>query len=67
MTAKPFILPDGSEFISTGETLPQLIRRLAEPEEIATSICFLLSDDGKFVTKAMWDIDGGFMESNFTA
>lgn len=67
MTAKPFIFEDGSEFISNGDTLPQLIRRMAEPEEIASSICYLLSDEGKFVTKAIWDVDGGFMEANFTA
>lgn len=66
MTAKPFFLPDGSEFVSSGETLPQLFHRMAEPEEIASSICFLLGDDSRFVTKAIWDIDGGFMESSFT-
>ncbi|KAF2439774.1 NAD(P)-binding protein [Karstenula rhodostoma CBS 690.94] len=67
MTAKPFVLPDGGQFNASGDTLPQLIRRMAEPEEIASSICYLLSDEGKFVTKAIWYIDGGFMESNFTA
>lgn len=66
MTAKPFFLPDGSEFVSSGEILPQLFRRMAEPEEIASSISFLLGDDSRFVTKAIWDIDGGFMESSFT-
>ncbi|KAF2631210.1 NAD(P)-binding protein [Macroventuria anomochaeta] len=46
MLAKPFIQPDGSKFISSGEMLPQLFRRLAEPEEIISAICYFLSDDG---------------------
>lgn len=53
--------------MSGGEVVPQLFRRLAEPEEIASVICYLLSEDAKFVTKAAWDFDGGFMESNYTA
>ena len=41
-------------------TLPTSIQaRLAEPEEIAAAICFLLSDDASFFTAAMLVADGG--------
>lgn len=66
MQSVPFELPDGGTFVSSGETMPQLFRRFAEPEEIAATICFLLGDETKFVTKAEWYIDGGWMESSFT-
>jgi NAD(P)-dependent dehydrogenase (short-subunit alcohol dehydrogenase family) len=33
--------------------------RLAEPEEIATAVCFLLSDEASFFTAAMLVADGG--------
>ncbi|MGN6721126.1 MAG: SDR family NAD(P)-dependent oxidoreductase [Marmoricola sp.] len=34
--------------------------RLGKPEEIATVVRFLLSDDASFVTGAYWKIDGGY-------
>lgn len=66
MTTTPFELPDGSAFIASEKTLPQLLRRFAEPAEIAASIGFLLGEESKFVTKAEWHIDGGFMEGSYT-
>jgi NAD(P)-dependent dehydrogenase (short-subunit alcohol dehydrogenase family) len=33
--------------------------RIAEPEEIATVVCFLLSDDASFMTAALVPVDGG--------
>jgi NAD(P)-dependent dehydrogenase (short-subunit alcohol dehydrogenase family) len=40
--------------------LPQSIQaRLAEPEEIAATVCFLLSDDASFFTGALLVADGG--------
>lgn len=37
------------------------IGRVGTAEEIATTICFLLSDKANWVTGAVWDIDGGVM------
>lgn len=37
------------------------IGRVGTAEEIATTICFLLSDKTEWVTGAVWDIDGGVM------
>ncbi len=35
------------------------LRRIAEPDEIASAILFLASDDARFVTGAAFQIDGG--------
>jgi NAD(P)-dependent dehydrogenase (short-subunit alcohol dehydrogenase family) len=37
----------------------QPIGRMARPEEIATVICFLASDDASFITGADFAVDGG--------
>lgn len=34
--------------------------RLGEPEEIASVVCFLASDQASFVTGAAWLVDGGY-------
>ena len=35
------------------------LKRIATPEEIATSILYLASEDARFVTGAAFQIDGG--------
>lgn len=37
------------------------IGRVGNPEDVASSICFLLSDSSSWVTGAIWDVDGGVM------
>ena len=38
---------------------PVVLRRMAEPEELASVACFLLSDDASFVTGSVLVADGG--------
>ncbi|KAF6828179.1 2,5-dichloro-2,5-cyclohexadiene-1,4-diol dehydrogenase [Colletotrichum plurivorum] len=66
MTSKPFQLPDGASFTPSEATLPQMFKRMAEPEEIAASVCFLLGDESRFVTKSEWFVDGGWLEGTLT-
>jgi NAD(P)-dependent dehydrogenase (short-subunit alcohol dehydrogenase family) len=66
MMAKPFESPMG-EFYLTKDTIPVLMKRLAEPREIAASIAFLLGDESKYITKAAWFHDGGWLEGTYSS
>lgn len=37
------------------------IGRVGHAEEVANVVCFLLSDEARWVTGAVWDVDGGVM------
>ncbi|XP_064622469.1 dihydroanticapsin 7-dehydrogenase-like [Lineus longissimus] len=41
-----------------------LTRRLADPDEIASAICFLLSEEASFITASCLPIDGGYSAMN---
>jgi NAD(P)-dependent dehydrogenase (short-subunit alcohol dehydrogenase family) len=69
MMAKPFNSPLG-EFHLTAENIPAILKRepgLAEPWEIAASIAFLLGDESRYVTKAAWYVDGGWVEGSYSS
>ena len=38
----------------------QPLKRFGKPEEIASVIAFLASDEASFVTGALWMADGGY-------
>jgi NAD(P)-dependent dehydrogenase (short-subunit alcohol dehydrogenase family) len=42
------------------EQAPQMFHRLVEPNEVAALVAFLLGDESKFITKATYQVDGGF-------
>ncbi|KAH9993475.1 NAD(P)-binding protein [Xylariaceae sp. FL0662B] len=65
MMAKPFESPM-REFRLTGDTVPCRSKRIAEPEEIAASIAFLLGDESKYITKATRYADGVWLEGTYS-
>ncbi|WYZ45335.1 hypothetical protein EsH8_VIII_000651 [Colletotrichum jinshuiense] len=66
MMSKPFDSPAGQFYLGS-DNVPCITKRLAEPWEIAASIAFLLGDESKFVTKATWFVDGGWVEGNYSS
>jgi NAD(P)-dependent dehydrogenase (short-subunit alcohol dehydrogenase family) len=66
MMAKPFNSAAG-EFMLPKDKLPVILKRdIAETWEIAASIAFLLGDESKYVTKAAWYHDGGWVEGSYS-
>lgn len=59
---KPLLAAMGDGDVERGARLaaePVVLRRMAEPEELASVACFLLSDDASFVTGSVFVADGG--------
>ena len=56
-----FIAPD--ELDKTLDTFNAFhpLGRIGQPKDIASVVCFLLSDSCRWVTGAIWDVDGGVM------
>jgi NAD(P)-dependent dehydrogenase (short-subunit alcohol dehydrogenase family) len=55
MIARAGSVEKGSEMFAQGN----LQKRVAEPEEIAAPVCFLLSEDASFMTGSLIVVDGG--------
>jgi len=49
------------QMVVDGFTQHTLLKRLAEPEEVANVICFLLSPLSSFMTGQVIYVDGGFL------
>ncbi len=52
--------PQVSEAVKKFSIKHVLLRRLADPAEVAKVALFLASDDASFVTGAAWSVDGGY-------
>ena len=52
--------PGGSEYLATIERMHPL-GRLGEPDEVASAIVFLASDDASFITGVVLPVDGGYL------
>lgn len=56
-----FIEPSEVQDALTGFNSFHPIGRVGTSEDVANSICFLLSEQANWVTGAVWDVDGGVM------
>lgn len=56
-----FIEPDKISETLQGFSAFHPIGRIGQPEDVATVVSFLLSDEAGWVTGAVWDVDGGVM------
>lgn len=56
--------PDRRESVKAGLLKRQVTPRMGQPEEIASAVAYLLSDEAAFVNGAEWNVDGGWAALN---
>ncbi len=50
----------GGSITNESLTGPQLFKRLGKPDEIASMVEFLLSDESSFITNSVNEVAGGY-------